>query len=151
MVGRAAECWKSREITGLLKTWLLPLSLQVGPHLLSLFVPPYGAMDQNKPSTDKKPTRNWSAPFVAQSTAQAGVPCTPSLTASPLAQSFWEQSSGLLGHLRPVEPSSVLTMHLLSKLRWWWIFKFLNLCCNNPSAILHIMMQEGNRCVFLWF
>ena len=39
----------------------------------------------------------------------------------------------------------------LSKLRRWWIFKFLNLRRNNLPAIPHIMMQEGNRCVFLRF
>ena len=38
----------------------------------------------------------------------------------------------------------------LSKLRRQWIFKVLNLCCNNLSAIPQITMQEGNRCVFSW-
>ena len=110
---------------------------------------PYSFREQSKPSVDKK-QRTEARPFWLRSLGRArwkrALPaCLP-------------RCSDLLGTgLCPPRSRQACRAFLspshsqLSKLRRWWIFKFLNLRRNNLPAIPHITMQEGNRCVFLWF
>lgn len=137
--GRIHACWK--------------LGFCLGAYIQGSVLPPYPQMvpgNQSKPSVDRK-QRIWGLHL-------------PGSVGSP-GSSSWEhllprrisRCSDFLGTgLCPPWSLQVCGAFLspnhsqLSKLRRQWIFKVLNLCCNNISSIPQITMREGNRCVFLW-